>query len=91
MTRPGRCSSCNEQILWLLTERGEWAPVNPEPVQAVVELSFAKKPGDIVGFLASGSSARGRPPSDGDVTSPSPIYISHFATCPNAKQHRRRR
>lgn len=89
MNRRGKCGSCNEQILWLWTERGEWAPVNPEPVQAVVELSFTKKPGDIVGFLASGSSARGHPPSDGDVTRP--IYISHFATCPNAKQHRRRR
>ena len=70
------CRSCGREIRWVRTYRGVAMPLDPAPVDD----------GNVV-FLANGSvrviSAEDR------AKYPGPVYKSHFATCPNAAEHRR--
>lgn len=82
MTRPndnaGRCRSCRKPVLWAITQKGARIPVDPEPVpNGNIEL---------------------RDDGNGEIRSttvkPDPSvrkYVAHFATCPNANNHRRKR
>lgn len=68
------CSSCGAQILWIRTLSGRPMPVDATPVQVMVHLGQGER--DERGDMVPlYSSKRG--------------YISHFATCPNASQHRK--
>ena len=72
------CRSCGAPILWRETHAGRRMPIDPEPVadgNVVIE-------GDIAEVLKAEHLAR----LGGDV----PRYRSHFATCPQAAEHRRR-
>lgn len=70
-----RCRSCDAPVVWKRTEAGKAMPIDPAPVAGgnVVLLDD-----DQVHVLHADESA------DGVDT-----YVSHFATCPNAKGHRR--
>lgn len=73
--RPARCSSCQAPILWARTERGARMPLDRDMVF-----------GGNVDLDALAEVAR--------VVQPDPNmrrYTSHFATCPNATEHRRSR
>lgn len=87
--RPGRCSTCGAEILWLWTDNGRWAPVEKDAVLATIRKEFASARDDIVGFSEGGSPVRARPPEPGAETQK--VYVSHFAACPQASKHRRRR
>jgi len=68
-----RCSSCGAEIMWSRTENNKAIPVNPEPVLG----------GNVI-LECSGSLAR--------VVTPNPgvkLYVSHFTTCPHAREHRK--
>jgi hypothetical protein len=71
------CRSCGAIIKFIKTKKGKWMPVDPELLTAEdVEL------GDVI-VTDSGEVTK--------VTEKTGIalgYISHFATCPNADEHR---
>lgn len=70
------CKSCGADIIWVRFGTGKTMPVDFAP-SADGNISIATKDG-----LALVISERHRTP---DMK----LHKSHFATCPNAKQHRR--
>lgn len=66
------CRSCNAEIIWAVTEAGRRIPLDAEPVKSD-ELR-----GLFVLYDGPERVARTVPP----------VYRTHFATCPNADQHR---
>jgi hypothetical protein len=71
------CRSCNAPVLWVATATGKQMPIDAIPVPD----------GNII--LDTDRIAHVLP----DAAQPPPDvlrYVSHFATCPNATQHRRR-
>jgi hypothetical protein len=77
-TKP--CESCQAPIVWAKTPTGARMPVNPAPdATGNIVLSDGPKPGDPpLAVVTHMSQALDRP-----------RYKSHFATCPNAKLHRK--
>lgn len=77
------CRTCHESVVWVITEKGKPMPIDPVPVTGPP------------GFCLTGDTVR-----DEGKTSPkvrwqaagpdTPTYPSHFATCPQADQHRRK-
>ena len=76
-----KCKSCGADIIWIKTKNGRSMPCDAKPIPFRESFSggmkLVTKAGDIV-------------PGNYDGTSNEFAYISHFATCPNADQHRRK-
>jgi hypothetical protein len=75
-TNERRCRSCRKPIAWARTEAGKNMPLDPVPDMR----------GNVIfveGFAHVFSTAT-EPPAE------VPRYVSHFTTCPNADEHRRR-
>lgn len=75
-----KCKSCDAEIIWVKTEKGKSMPIDAEPS---VEGQFLKVRVDENGtkhvqYLGEREAA--------DCTRP--LYLSHFATCPDAGIHR---
>lgn len=68
-----RCQSCGAEIRWAETPGGKWIPLDAEPVSD----------GNVVVRETDGV------PEAVVVAKTAGRYVSHFATCPNAKGHRR--
>lgn len=84
-----RCNSCQAPILWVRTQSGREMPVDREPSSSLgnIELGPAVDgPPTIAGILSRDEASAYRERSDAP-----PLYVSHFATCPNAKQYRKER
>lgn len=82
--RLARCNSCEAPIRWTITEKhGKRMPVDAEPVKAArgFRLLDGRDVGDgetlVARFITK--------PEIGER-----LFQSHFATCPNATQHRRK-
>lgn len=87
----GKCSSCRAPVLWVVTKAGKRMPLDPEP---------DAEAGNVL--VCNGVDAelydtiRGRAVVLRDAAAiaergvGTPLYVSHFATCPNARQHRHR-
>jgi len=75
----GRCRSCLAPIVWVRTPAGRAMPVDPEPVRVRRD---AEGTGTYVDPHVG--TFRGTPSENGD-----PAYVSHFATCPQAKTWRK--
>ena len=77
------CRSCGQQIVWIKLVSGKLNPCDPQ------KHSIKEGNGDMVIVTVDGRVVRGTPCSydDGADTTG---YISHFATCQNAGQWRRR-
>lgn len=69
------CRSCGERILWAKTQKGKLMPIDAEPVEGG-NLSFD----DDGRVVVHGQAVLG-----GD-----PLYQSHFVSCVNADEHRRK-
>lgn len=83
MKATGTCRSCNAPIVWAITAaKGRNMPLDPEPVDDgnvwVIEHPLHGLP--VVGVALQHSDI------PGDVET----FVSHFVTCPNASQHRRK-
>lgn len=78
------CKSCGAAIRWKKTMTGKMMPVDYEAI------SFYPDPEGKELFVTDGGSVvHGvRAPEEAQMAHTG--YISHFATCPNADQHRRR-
>ena len=77
------CRACHAEIWWAETEQGKRMPVDADPSPdgnvAVVREGAGEAP-PVVRVLPAGDL-----PLNLVV-----LYTSHFATCPNASQHRRK-
>jgi len=71
---PEFCRTCRQPIRWAYTRNGHAIPLDPEPVNGG-NLRLDRL-GRVVVV-----------PTD---KRHGPLYVSHFATCPHATQHRRR-
>lgn len=75
-----RCKSCNAEIIWATTTQARSMPIDAKP-----------RPGGNIAL----DHRPGLPPLARVLTvtqqfGRKTMYTSHFATCPNAKKHRRR-
>lgn len=71
-----QCKSCGAPIQWVKTDRGKAMPLDPEPVPGG-NVVVSKEPGE-------------EPVAHVCEPNEHSAYVSHFATCPNAKKHRRK-
>lgn len=78
-----RCFSCGAPITWAVTPKGKRMPVDAEPVDDGNLVLERQKDGTLLALPAS------KAPTLPGLTQPR--YVSHFATCPQAKEHRHRR
>lgn len=80
----GQCRSCGKRIIFIRMKSGKNMPVDENFVNYKLAAGgkerIATPAGDVVACI-TGVDAR---EADGFG------YVSHFATCPNASQHRRR-
>lgn len=77
-----QCRSCGADMVWVVTRKGKRMPLDP-------------KPSEEGRFVYDGDDADGKPKvaylRDGQLKfHTGERYTSHFATCPNADQHRGR-
>ena len=74
------CRTCGAQIIWATTEAGRAMPLNAVP----------SRTGSIL--LLRGSLCRVLPSIEAESTKGAEgvLYVSHFATCPNAASHRKK-
>ena len=80
-----KCKSCGAEIDWIVMKSGRRMPVDPEPVHFSIDK--INHSGDITLITADGMAVTGFK----DMSSRLIGYLSHFATCPNADKHRRRK
>lgn len=73
------CTSCGAEIRWAKTEKGKWMPIDPLPAENGNIVPIGR--GDQV--LAHVLSKDENPEEHAHR------YTSHYATCPNANQHRK--
>jgi len=71
------CRSCHAPVIWVATTTGKQMPLDPIPVP---DGNITLDTDQVAHVLPDAA----HPPPD------VPRYHSHFATCPNAAQHRRR-
>lgn len=82
----GRCRSCGQLVVWIRTRGGKNMPCDPQMLtyrqSATGKERIVTTAGDVVSAEVVESGA---------ADSTGIGYISHFATCPNAARHRKRR
>lgn len=74
-----RCRTCNAEIVWALTTNGRRIPLDVSPAS---NGNVALKPDGTCEVYSAAQLASAQPRT--------PLRLSHFATCPDAHQHRRR-
>ncbi len=81
--KPGiaHCRSCDAPIIWVVTEKDKKMPIDAEPSPEGTFIKFRLDAnGDkIVHFVKESERA----------ATTKPLYASHFATCPDAAEHRK--
>ena len=75
------CRSCGSQIIFIRTTAGKAMPCDPDPI------NFERSGGPETFVTPEGKVERGKRRESGPLQG----YISHFATCPFADKHRKRR
>jgi hypothetical protein len=73
------CGSCQAPVIGALTVNGKFMPVDAEPREDGNLTLTDADPIPHVTVIKAGQTVDG------------PRYVSHFATCSNAAQHRRRK
>lgn len=85
-----RCRSCKQQIRWVTMKSGKANPVDPDPdpargnvliVEGATEAAFYGADEGRGVTLGHAAAEAERPTRD--------LYLSHFVTCPTAREHRR--
>lgn len=72
-----KCSSCGADIFWSVTSTGKKIPIDSEP----------RKDGNI---FISNESAVYITANSPESEATTPRYVSHFATCPQSKDWRKK-
>jgi len=80
----GKCRGCGAEILWIETASGKSMPCDPDPVKYWEKSKAAGKATRPDGVTVSCE-------YEGDLDKATGIgYISHFSTCPQAKNFKRK-
>lgn len=74
-----QCKSCGAAVRWVVTKGGKRMPLDVAPVEGG---NVWVNPEGVASVVSEIDGGDGRPDPLG------PFYVSHFATCPNAAQHR---
>lgn len=82
MKPDGHCRSCGAPIAWVITVKGRRMPLDPDPVEDGNVWIMRVEGAQLVAGVSL--NAEGVPPLVRER------YVSHFVTCPNADQHRKR-
>lgn len=80
------CRGCGATIEWIRMKSGKAMPVDPEPV-------FVEEGGSQVFVTDEGDTITGRqvwPTTQEEKARLTVAYVPHWATCPEARQFRRR-
>ena len=83
-----KCSSCGAEILWVRTVSGKKMPLDVEPVwirQQTGGHTYVREDGSFIFGEIMGDA------DDDPDANAIEAHTSHFATCPNADQHRKPR
>lgn len=81
------CRSCHAAVVWVVTTAGASMPLDPEPrADGNIEMTGRTRRTKQGGMAPEVSYV---PTQGALIASDEPRYVSHFATCPNAEQHRR--
>ncbi len=83
-TNISRCRSCGQMIVWVRTKSGKNMPCDSQLVTFKSETGGKERIVTEQGNIISGKTGVSREEADGIG------YISHFATCPYADEHRKR-
>ena len=79
-----KCKSCGADFIWIKMQSGKSMPCDADQITY-----WEKKNGTKVIVTPNGEVIHAE--TEGDLNTATGVgYISHFATCPNANQHRRR-
>lgn len=78
-----QCRSCQAPIRWARTPKGARMPLDLEPV-ANGNIHLGWVGGDELAFVLTDQADIAGCQADG-----TPLYVSHFATCPDAPSHRK--
>lgn len=76
------CSSCKAPIRWTVTEKGNRMPIDHAPVRGG-NIVLRDEGRCLVAVYV-------QPLFETEADKAKPHYVSHFATCPAADQHRRK-
>lgn len=81
-----RCRSCSAPIIWARAEASDrWMPMDAEPVNNTAKGTVFV----LMGWDDPPVATRFDPNASDDPLAPiRDRYVSHFATCPNANDHR---
>ena len=80
------CSSCKRAIIWTISPAGARLPLDARPVTVYgIDPTESMK----VEGLPRAVRARSVYSADAMLDLPGPIYISHFLSCPNARDFSR--
>lgn len=80
-----RCRTCRAPVVWAVLPSGRRIPLDPEPDPAGrVRLDAIGPATDRAAMVLPTDEAEAAHAAGED------LYVSHFATCPQADQHRRR-
>lgn len=80
-----KCSSCGAEITWGKTASEKSIPLDPESLNV-----HPDPQGDVVIITDDGRYIRGKSVGDANEDGYEVGRVSHFSTCPNADQHRRK-
>ena len=76
-----KCKSCGADIIWIPTVSGKSMPCDAKPIPYKEDAN-----GTMMLVTSDGRVVKAKL----DATSEVFGYVSHFATCPNANEHRKR-
>lgn len=86
-----QCRSCGAEIFWATTTTsGKRNPIDADPVVGGNLFLFAHRDGGMDVYLEAVHAASGSERAAGARGRGQRRYVSHFSTCPNSEQHRRR-
>lgn len=71
--REALCKSCSAKIIWATTEKGSAIPIDGQK-DLTGNIKLEARNGVLTAVVGANGSGH---------------YVSHFATCPNAKSHRK--
>lgn len=77
-----RCTSCGAPIRWVVTKRGRRMPLDPDQNSERGNVKPCTVGGETVWAVLAGNELASARANHEE------LYVSHFATCPNAAAHR---
>ena len=84
LSRATKCRGCGREIAFIKSVNGKSIPVDPEPLEFIPEAAYDKF------VLMDGTVERGMATERTGETETKVGYRSHWSTCPNAEDFRKK-